>query len=102
MIVERHLYIAKMGRLDDALDHIRRQFSRNPWPNAARLYGSRVGSFNHIAIELESESLAAYEKTWKRWTTVAFTDKMTKEWHELTETGGHNEFWTVVDIQGNT
>lgn len=99
MIVERHLYIAKSSRIDDMLEHLRRLFARHPWPNAVRVYRSRVGSFDHIAVELESESLATYEETWTRWTSVAFTDEMTQEWHELKESGGRNEIWTVETIQ---
>lgn len=103
MIVERHVYIAKPGRIGDMLDHLRRQLANknNPWPHDVRIYQNRIGPFDCVAVELESESLAAYEETWTRWTSVAFTEEMNLEWRELKESGGQNEIWTVEVIRGS-
>ena len=45
MIVERHVYIAKPGRIGDMLEHLRRQLTNknNPWPHDVRIYRSRIG-----------------------------------------------------------
>ena len=96
MIVERRTFIAKPGRTDDMVNHIRSLFDGHAYPETVRLYRSKVGMFNQVAVELEGESLAACDETFTQWASVAFTPEVRKQWMTLEESGARNEFWSIA------
>jgi len=62
-----------------------------------RLYVPNVGRFDRIAMEIEFESLEAYEKGWADWGSTPEAAAFMEKFNELTETGGANEIWALVD-----
>ena len=99
MIVERREFIAKPGRNDEMYQQVRSLFAEHPWPGTVRLYRSKIGQFNRVVVEMESEHLTAYEEIWDRWTSVAFTEENHKEWIALEDTGASNEFWEFEEMR---
>ena len=97
MIVERRTFIAKPGCTDDMVSHIRSLFDGHAYPGTARLYRSKVGMFNRVAVELEGESLAAYDEVFSQWASVAFTPENHKQWIALEDSGAKNEFWSIAN-----
>jgi hypothetical protein len=94
--------IVKKPFLEEALallreaDHLVKQVT----PDAAfRIYSSEFGPFDTIAVEQETASLSAYERQWADF--GAALDTQLTAWftrgQEITELGGSNEIWRLVD-----
>lgn len=98
MIVERRLFIAKPGHTEDMVTHIRSLLDGHAYPGTVRLYRSKVGMFNQVAVELEGESLAACDETFNQWASVAFTPEAHVQWVALEESGAKNEFWSIANM----
>lgn len=63
MIVDRRTFIAKPGKGGKMKEMLIELFEKNPWPGGnLRIYTSHIGPFNHVIVESESESLAAFEQ----------------------------------------
>jgi hypothetical protein len=66
-----------------------------------RVYASEIGPFDTIACELEIMSLGAFERALAEFqghpTVVARFPEWFKRWQEITEPGGMNEFWRLVE-----
>jgi len=65
--------------------------------NTFRLYTSDIGPFDVVAIEIEFESLEEYEKGWAEWRARPEVAAFMEKWYDLTESGGNNEIWTLVE-----
>ena len=71
-------------------------FERNPWPGGSvRIYKTLTGPFNHVVVETESASLAAYEEQVTKFETN-FPEGLRESWAEVADSGGSNELWTLA------
>jgi hypothetical protein len=94
MIVDRRIFVAKAGKGEKMKEILTDLFESNPWPGNVRIYTHCVGPFNHVIVETESESLAAYEKDGVQF-EQGFPEGLFDTWHEL-EMSGANEMWTLA------
>ena len=94
MIVNRRTFVAKRGRLEEAVALVLAEMERtNTTP---RVYVSETGLFETIAVEWELEGLAEYEKGWAEYFASPEAAPFLEKWAEITETGGTNEIWRLV------
>jgi hypothetical protein len=63
----------------------------------ARVYAPKVGSFDVLALEIEFENYEECEKYWDAWFASPEGVAFMEEWVQMTEIGGKNEIWTLVD-----
>ena len=96
MIVNRRTFITKRGRTDEAATFIKKAMGLISFPRPPRVYVSDIGPFNTIAVEAEAESLAEYERLLAEW-VARTTPEFWEEWFNLTENGGANEIWRLVE-----
>jgi len=61
-----------------------------------RTYRIDFGAWDHVAWEVEWQSLADYERLGAEW-TARITPDWWKRWRDVTENGGGNEMWTLVE-----
>ncbi len=61
-----------------------------------RIYVPSIDTFDKVSIEVEFESLEEYEKGWAEWFARPETAAFVEKWSDLTESGGHNEIWTLA------
>ena len=98
MIVNRRTFVVKRGRIDQFLAlarEAREQSSSSA--RAFRVYAPDIGSLDKVALEWEYESLEEYEKDWAEWATTPETAALQETVYDLTETGGTNEIWRLVE-----
>ena len=62
MLVNRRTWVVKRGRMREALELFKVEGKRIDSHTPMRLYAPNIGSFDLLALELEFESLEAYEK----------------------------------------
>jgi hypothetical protein len=98
MLVNRRTFIVKNGCWEEAVAMGVAEVQRIGLPRASRLYVSEIGPFSSLVGEFEFESLAEYEAFWAEYFAspegVAFNEK----WGTVTESGGTNEIWRLVDL----
>ena len=104
MLVNRRTFIVKKSYFEEAVTLLAeyRQLVKLVDPNAVmRVYASEIGSFDTIACELEIASLGAFERALAEFqahpTVVARLAEWFKRWHAITEPGGMNAFWRLVE-----
>ena len=104
MLVNRRTFIVKKAYFEEALTLLveYRQLAQLVDSNAVmRVYASEVGPFDTIACELEIASLGAFERALAAFqehpSVVARLPDWFTRWHAITEPGGMNEFWRVVE-----
>jgi hypothetical protein len=99
MLVNRRTFIVKNGCWDEAVAMAVAEVQRVGFPRATRLYVPKIGPFSTLVFEAEFESLAEYEKFWAEYFAspegVAFNEKL----DTVTESGGTNEIWALVDLE---
>jgi hypothetical protein len=83
--------------MQEALELFKAEGKRINSSNTMRLYAPSIGGFDLLAFESEYESLEAYEKDMAEYyaspEATAFQEKL----YELTEVGGGDEFWVLVE-----
>ncbi|HEU5098269.1 MAG TPA: hypothetical protein VFU22_04590 [Roseiflexaceae bacterium] len=104
MLVNRRTFIVKKPYFEEALTLLveYRHLAQLVDSDAVmRVYASEIGPFDTIACELEIASLGAFERALAAFqghpTVVARLPDWFKRWQEITEPGGMNEFWRVVE-----
>ena len=104
MLVNRRTFIVKKPYFEEALTLLveYRQLVQLMDANAVmRVYASEVGPFDTIACELEIASLGAFERAFAEFqehpTVVERFPEWFKRWQEITDPGGANEFWRLVE-----
>jgi hypothetical protein len=97
MIVRRSIHIPKPGKGQEAVAFIKESSGKTPWPETTRVYTSRIGpTFGTIAIEIELESLAEWEKLEAEFKASPEGAAFYEKWGQLTEHGtGHVEVWDL-------
>jgi len=96
MLVNRRTFIAKRGCLDEVVQLLKAAGEKIDLPNRYRLCVSNIGPFDTLALEIEVENLAEYERVW---TLIGerTAPEVWEKWFALTETGGANEIWTLME-----
>src|SRR5262245_29999317 len=104
MLVNRRTFIVKKPYFEEAVALLveASELAKRTDPNVVfRVYASEIGPFDTIAYELESESLAAYERQQAEFaanpTVAARFPEWFKRWQEITEPGGTNEIWRLAE-----
>lgn len=98
MIVNRRTFNVKQGHMDELLALLKaakEQFSTSA--HAWRNYAPEIGRFDVLAMEFEYESLQQYEEDWAEWGTTPESAAFLEKWYQLTESGGSNEIWRLVE-----
>jgi hypothetical protein len=75
---------------------LKAETSKIDFPRSARIYLPSVAPFDMIVTEFEVEDLAEYEAVMAKWREVA-TPEFWQQWYRLTEPGGANELWTLME-----
>lgn len=104
MLVNRRTFVAKKPHFDEALALLveYRDLAKLVDSSAVmRVYASEIGAFDAIACELEIASLGAFERALAEFeahpTVVARLPGWFERWQAITEPGGMNEFWRLVE-----
>src|SRR5690242_4434552 len=104
MLVNRREFIIKSGRFEEALALLveAREKGKSIGVNhTARVYASEVGPFDVVVFETDHENFAAYEQDWATALNHAALADWLKDWFTrwdaVTEPGGANEIWRVVE-----
>ena len=95
MLVNRRTFVVKRGCMEELVALL--VADREQTGIAYRLYTPDIGPFDVIAIEVEFENLEAYEKGWAEWFARPENAAFMEKWYALTESGGNNEIWTLVE-----
>jgi hypothetical protein len=97
MIVERRTFVAKSGKGGKMKENLIDLFEKNPWTGGnVRIYTSHIGPFNHVIVESESESLAAFEQA-----QIQFEQGVGEGlfdfdiWHEI-EVSASTQMWKLA------
>ena len=95
MIVNRRVFVAKPGKTSRMVEKLIESHKRGSWSGKVRIYKCEFGpSFQHVVVEAESESLAAYAEE-----APTFDPKMTAEERaerQELEASAKNEIWELV------
>ena len=97
MLVNRRTFIVKRGCMEEALALLKAEKERVSHPHAGRIYTPSIGPFGVLVNEVEFESLEEYERFWAEWSASPEGAAFMEKWYDLTETGGTNEIWTLVE-----
>jgi hypothetical protein len=104
MLVNRRTFIVKKPYFEEALTLLveYRQLAQLVDSTAVmRVYASEIGPFDTIACELECASFGAFERALTEFqehpAIVARLPEWFKRWQEITEPGGMNAFWRLVE-----
>lgn len=103
MLVNRRTFIVKSPHYDEAIALLleARQLIKLVAPNTARIYTSNIGPFDVIALEVEHESLSAYEHDLAAFNAhpvvAARVPSWFSRWGEITAPGGMNEIWSLAE-----
>ena len=100
MIVDRRVFIAKKGRMEDAVAVAKKmgELFTKTFPDATyRIYRPSVAAFDSLAWEGEWESLAQYEKGQREFFALPEVAVLLERWDEVSETSGTHEIWELVE-----
>jgi hypothetical protein len=97
MLVNRRTWVVKRGRMEEALELLKAEGKRIGSPPVMRLYAPNIGASDLLALEFEYESLEAYEKWSAEYFASPEAAAFQQKLYELTEVGGANEFWALVE-----
>ena len=95
MIVQRMTVNVKKGCMQELLEFLKEIRKKRGYNY--RLYQSNLGTFDQIALEMELDDLAAFDKFWTEYFALPETPASDKKWNELTEPGGTNEIWNLIE-----
>jgi hypothetical protein len=100
MIVDRRTFRAKKGQKHEAaavLKEVAKLFTAKVKDVPIRIYHSHMGTFDTVAMEVEYESLAEYERLMYSFFALPEMAPLMKKWNEVTETGGTHEMWGLEE-----
>lgn len=95
MLVNRRTFVVKRGYMNEAV--ALQVAERERTGTAYRIYMSSIGPFDVIALEFEGENLEEYERVWAEYFASPEAAQFLEKWYEVTETGGTNEIWELVE-----
>ena len=97
MIAVRWLQTMKRGRLEEATAAVNAMleafegFAQRP----KRVYSSRVGTGNTVAVEIEFESLAEYERVVAEFFASPEAETFFETWNKASRGPGSNSIWNL-------
>lgn len=97
MQVQRLEFEVKRGCMPEAVTLLKAMPKEGNVLPIKRVYTSRIGQQNVIAMELEWESLAEYEKGWAKWDARPQATAFLKSLNELLELS-REEIWESVSM----
>jgi hypothetical protein len=95
MIVNRRTFIAKPGQTEKVVEILNSGLVFVPFQPKYRLYISDIAPFNQVALEVEFNDLAEYDRFWSG-ATEKSSEEWWKVWFEATDNGGANEIWKLA------
>lgn len=95
MLINRRTFVVKRGCMHDVVALLKAE--RKQGHTTYRIYTPHIAPFDVIIIDFEFENLAAYEKKWHEWFTSPESAEFMERWYELTENGGTNEIWNLIE-----
>ena len=97
MLVNRRSNQVKRGPMDEAVSLVKEALQWAPaGMGPMRVYTSSIGPESRIALEVELQSLADYERFWNGW-TAQVPPEWWERWDKVIESGGSNEIWTLAE-----
>jgi hypothetical protein len=97
MVMNRRTFIVKRGRMQEAATLLKAEVQRSTIAHRTRIYVPEFAPFDVICAEGDFDSLAEYEQYWTQYFAQPETAAFLERWFELTETGGTNELWELVE-----
>jgi hypothetical protein len=94
MIVNRRTFVAQRGHLNQVARMLVDGCNEMGLGKAARVLVAEAGPFDQAVMEIEFETWEAYHSFT---TELAPDPKWWKQWYAITESGGTNEVWRVVE-----
>jgi len=94
MIVNRRTFVPKRGYLGEAAELLKQASHKGAFPVTARMYVPDIAPFDVLAVELEFKDWDQYHKYWAEWSPG---EAFWKKWYAITENGGTNEVWRLLD-----
>jgi hypothetical protein len=94
MIVNRRTFVPKRGHLGEAVALLKEAGETNKHVVTARMYVPEIAPFDVIAVEVEFESWDQYHTYWAQWSPG---DGFWEKWYAITENGGSNEVWQLIE-----
>ena len=99
MVMNRRTSIVKRGRMQEAATLLKALAEKlqSTNPRAYRIYVPEFAPFDVLCIEVDFDSLAEYQQYWAEYFAQPETTAFLERWYELTDTGGTNELWELVE-----
>jgi hypothetical protein len=101
MLLDRRVYIVKLGKMAEVLELLRAEQARMQQAydlsGATRNYVNVIAPHNHLVVEAEWNNLAEWEAVWSAWQASPEKVVFLKKWLPLLEPGGWGELWQLVD-----
>ena len=97
MLVQRWEHKVKPGHVQEAVALTKEALALPNAPQYKRVYTSRIGESNRLAVEWEWESLADYEKAWPAFFATPGWAAFAKKWDAIRDES-KEEFWTAVPV----
>lgn len=98
MIVNRRTFVVKNGQMDRAVEMLREAGQKFPYSRPRRLFVPSFAAFDALVLDVEHADMAEYDEYWNAVLALPWFEDWMAEWHQITETGGANELWTVEEI----
>jgi hypothetical protein len=93
VIVNRRTFVTKRGHQQEAVALLKQEADKMEGVSG-RIYVPEIAPFDTFVAEMEFEDWDAYHKFWSEWSPgEAFWTR----WYALTENGGGNEVWRLVE-----
>ena len=93
MIVNRRTFVAKRGHQQEAAEFLKQETDKIEGV-PVRIYRPEIAPFDTFVAEAEFEDWDAYHKFWAEWSPG---EAFWARWYALTENGGTNEVWRLVE-----
>ena len=98
MLVNRRTSYVKNGRMEEAVALLMAAIAQfTGYTRTSRIYTSEIGTFDVVAVEWEYANLEEYERRWAEWAATPEAATFLEKWYAVTERGGTNEIWHLVE-----
>lgn len=97
MLVNRRTWVVKRGCMQKAVALAVAAWEQFDQPHVRRFYVPDIAPFDTLVLEIEFEDLEDYQKFWAEWAARPETAEAQGKFDDVTETGGSNEIWTLVE-----
>ena len=95
MIVARQTMMAKRGMASRIAAILKQERERTG--DSSRIYVSRIGTLDSVAVEMEFENLAAYDEFFGEYLSTPEYREFAEKLHPLLDRGDPHEIWTLIE-----